>query len=60
MSRLTTTVLLIVIALAVLWVAQRYGDKPEMVIDAAAPLCPKLSNPCSKINCWAVDRRIYT
>lgn len=49
-QRMAVALALIVLALAVLLFASSYGDKPVMLIDAAASPCT-LPNPCDTVDC---------
>jgi hypothetical protein len=56
MNTAIALVLWFVIPLLLILLATKIGDKPELVIEAtnsAAPVCPKLVNPCATQRCEA-------
>lgn len=60
MTRLTISALLILLVLVTLGWLSCAGDPVETLVEASAPLCPKLANPCERVNCDRVDTRVLT
>lgn len=57
---IATGLFAIAIFVAVILLATKIGDKPEIIVESiAAPVCPKL-NPCAKTDCHRVDLRTFT